>query len=127
MACKTSATGGLQRSKRCSRRSALALMQSKTIAPSLRLDLRDIQRMLSKNQIQEVDKMLCDVIEYAKAEKEELFSQGISQGELKKAIEVAKNLLKINISVENIAEATGLTTNEIEELKDAWKPRYHQR
>jgi len=38
----------------------------------------DIQRLLSENQIQEVDKMLCDVIEYAKVEKEELISQGIS-------------------------------------------------
>ena len=29
----------------------------------------DIQRMLGESQIQEVDEMLCDVIEYAKVEK----------------------------------------------------------
>ena len=60
--------------------------------------------------------MLCDMIEYAKVEKEELISQGISQGELRKAMEIAKKLLKMNTPVENIAEATGLTASEIEEL-----------
>jgi len=77
----------------------------------------DIQRLLSENQIEEVDKMLCDIIEYAKIEKEQLISQGKSEGEIKAKLEVAKNLLKMNISVENIAEATGLKSKEIEELK----------
>ena len=85
----------------------------------------DIQRLLSESQIQEVDGMLCDMIEYAKIEKEELISQGISQGlsqgisqgETRARLEVARNLLKMNISVENIAEATGLTASEVEELK----------
>jgi len=42
----------------------------------------DIQRHLSDNQIEEVDKMLCDVIEYAKVEKEELISQGKLEAKL---------------------------------------------
>jgi len=69
----------------------------------------DIQRLLSENQIQEVDKMLCDIIENAKVEKEELISKG--------KLEVAKNLLKMNMPIENIAEATGFSTKEIEGLK----------
>ena len=40
----------------------------------------DIQKMLKTNQLQEVDKMLSDVIEYAKVEREELKSQGVAQG-----------------------------------------------
>ena len=72
----------------------------------------DIQRLLSENQIQEVDKMLCDVIEYAKVEKEEI----ATNAKVEKAMEVARNLLKMNMPVENIAEATGLTASEIEGL-----------
>ena len=75
---------------------------------------------ISESQIREVDGMLCDMIEYAKVEKEELISQGISQGitqgKLEKATEVAKNLLKMNIPLESIAEATGFTIQELERL-----------
>jgi len=89
----------------------------------------DIQTLLSENQIQEVDKMLCDVIEYAKIEKEELLSQGISQGlsqglsqgisqgEQKKALEVAKNLLIENLPIDVIARTTGLSTEIIEAIE----------
>jgi len=52
----------------------------------------DIQRLLSESQIQEVDGMLCDMIEYAQVEKDELRFEG----ELKKALEVAKNLLEMD-------------------------------
>ena len=37
-------------------------------------------------------------------------------GEKKKSIEIAKKLLKMKISVEQIIEATGLTKEEIEKL-----------
>ena len=40
-------------------------------------------------------------------------SQGISQGEHLKAIETAKNLLTMKLSVENISKATGLTIEEV--------------
>ena len=43
-------------------------------------------------------------------------SQGISQGEHQKAIETAKNLLTMSLSIENIAKATGLSTEEIQAL-----------
>ena len=47
-------------------------------------------------------------------------TQGIAQGkkeEKKKILEIAKNLLKINMLIEQIEEVTGLTKEEIEKLK----------
>ena len=43
-------------------------------------------------------------------------TQGISQGSRQKALETAKNLLRFGLSQENIAQATGLTVQEIEAL-----------
>ncbi|MCL2400204.1 MAG: Rpn family recombination-promoting nuclease/putative transposase [Defluviitaleaceae bacterium] len=70
----------------------------------------DIQRLLSENQIQEVDKMLCDVIEYAKVEKEEL----ISQGELNAKLTVAKKMLMEKLPIDIIVRTTELSREQIE-------------
>ena len=43
--------------------------------------------------------------------------RGEQRGEQKKAIEVAKNLLKMNLSIENIVKVTGLTKEEVEAIK----------
>ena len=43
-------------------------------------------------------------------------SQGISQGSRQKALETAKNLLQFGLSREKIAQATGLTTDEVESI-----------
>ena len=43
-------------------------------------------------------------------------TQGISEGSYQKALETAKNLLGLGLSVANIAQATGLTEAEIESL-----------
>ena len=48
--------------------------------------------------------------------KKEGISEGISQGAYEKAIETAKNLLAMNLSIENIAKATGLDINTIKDL-----------
>ena len=48
---------------------------------------------------------------------EEGLKEGIAQGEHKKAIEMALKLKKMALSVEQIAEVTGLTIDEIEKLK----------
>ena len=40
-------------------------------------------------------------------------AQGISQGEHQKAIETAKNLLAMKLSVEDISKATGLSIEEV--------------
>ena len=42
---------------------------------------------------------------------------GIEEGEKSKQIEIAKNLLKMNLTVQEISEATGLKVEEIEKLK----------
>ena len=52
---------------------------------------------------------------YFKA-KNEGIAQGISQGEYQAKIETAKNLLAMNLSIENIAKATGLDINSIKDL-----------
>ena len=42
--------------------------------------------------------------------------QGFSDGAYQKAIETARNLFRLGLSIENIAEATGLTKEEIESI-----------
>ncbi len=42
---------------------------------------------------------------------------GLEKGQLKRNIEIARNLLAMNMSVEMIMQATGLTAVEIEEIK----------
>ena len=69
----------------------------------------DIQRLLSENQIQEVDKMLCDVIEYAKVEKEEIA--------INTKLEVARNMLMEKFPVEVIARTTKLSREQIEGIE----------
>ena len=43
-------------------------------------------------------------------------TQGISQGAYEKAIETAKNLLSMNLSLDNICKATGLKKNTVKDL-----------
>ena len=43
-------------------------------------------------------------------------NDGISKGENKKSIEIAKNMLKKNISIEDISDITGLSIEEINKL-----------
>ena len=68
----------------------------------------DIQKLLSESQIQEVDGMLCDMIEYAQIEKEELRSQA--------KLEVAKNLLAEGLPIDVIIRTTGLSVEIVESL-----------
>ena len=43
-------------------------------------------------------------------------SEGIAQGSYQTKIETAKNLLGLGLSIENIAQATGLSKQEVEVL-----------
>ena len=43
-------------------------------------------------------------------------SLGLAEGSRQKALETARNLLVIGLSIENIAKATGLTVEEVETL-----------
>ena len=45
-------------------------------------------------------------------------AQGLEQGQAKKSKEIAKKLLQMKLSVEQIMEVTGLTKEEIENLKN---------
>ena len=54
---------------------------------------------------------------YFKA-KNEGIAQGISQGEYQAKIETAKNLLTMNISIENIAKATGLPIDTVKTISN---------
>ncbi len=49
-------------------------------------------------------------------QREEALQEGEAKGSYQKALETAKNLLGLGLSVANIAHATGLTQAEIESL-----------
>jgi predicted transposase/invertase (TIGR01784 family) len=53
-----------------------------------------------------------------KEAREEGIKEGIKEGAINKQIEIAKNLLSMNLSIEQIKEATGLTKEELERLKE---------
>ena len=44
--------------------------------------------------------------------------EGLEQGKAEEKIEIAKELLKMKLNDEDIAKATGLTSNEIMQLKE---------
>jgi len=52
---------------------------------------------------------------------EQGFNQGISQGIASEKINTARNLLSLNISIDDISKATGLTIEEINKLKPKTK------
>jgi GDP-D-mannose dehydratase len=68
-----------------------------------------VRELLAEGQVEEVDGMLCDMIEYAKIEKEQL--------RFEKAVEIAKNLLRKGLSVKDISESTGLDENTVTQLE----------
>ena len=49
-------------------------------------------------------------------QREEEREIALKEGSYQKALETAKNLLELGLSIENIARATGLTEAEIEQL-----------
>lgn len=50
--------------------------------------------------------------------KDEAREDGLAEGAKKKAVETASKLLNKNISVETIAECTGLSLEEVNKLKE---------
>ena len=57
-----------------------------------------------------------DIAVQREEEREIALQEGISEGSYQKALETAKNLLVLGLSVANIAQATGLTEAEVEAL-----------
>ena len=50
--------------------------------------------------------------------KKEGRTEGIAEGTKEKTIEIARNLLNMQMSIEDISKATGLTEDEIKSLND---------
>ena len=50
-------------------------------------------------------------------------SQGISQGAYEKAIETAKNLFHLGLSIEQISTVTGLSGETLQQLSEDLQPR----
>ena len=50
--------------------------------------------------------------------KEKGLKEGKKEGEKNKSIEIAKNMLKLNIDVKIISQSTGLSVNEIEDINN---------
>ena len=46
-------------------------------------------------------------------------SQGISQGAEQKAIETARNFIKMGFSLEQVAQGTGLTIEQVKEIQNS--------
>jgi len=69
----------------------------------------------SKNELEAYDHYL-DAIRSSASQLETAEDRGIAKGELKKAVEIAQQLLDV-LDVETIAQKTGLSLSEIEKLK----------
>ena len=59
-----------------------------------------------------------DRVSMLKETEEKALAKGIEKGRKEGIINTAKNLITMNISIENIAKATGLTQGEIAKLKN---------
>ena len=77
-----------------------------------------IKDIFQQNQTEEAGRMLVDMIENAKKEKEELIEKGIEKGKIEKAIETAVNFLRMGLSAEQVSKGTKLPIEKVQELKD---------
>ena len=80
-----------------------------------------VELFKTKLSKEEVDEMTANITITLQEEKEQAkkvgLEQGLEQGEKRKALEVANNLLKMGMDIEAIMKATGLSKEEIEELR----------
>ena len=67
-----------------------------------------LNRMLLKAELERMDRIQME---------EDAREEGIEEGEKKKAIEIAKKLLKENMPIDKIMKITELTKEEIENIK----------
>lgn len=74
--------------------------------------MRQVVLNLLESSEEEVYRMTANITKTLQEEKE----QAIEQGEKKKALEVAKNLVSMGLEIERVIQATGLTKEEIEEV-----------
>ncbi|WP_339240529.1 Rpn family recombination-promoting nuclease/putative transposase [Paenibacillus sp. FSL R5-0517] len=74
---------------------------------------REARRLYEERQ-----KYLHDEASMIEWAKEKGMEKGLVEGEKRKAIEIAKNMLSVGIEISVIAKTSGLTKSEIEALKD---------
>jgi predicted transposase/invertase (TIGR01784 family) len=67
---------------------------------------------------EKLEKHRMDTIGQLEYAEQEGIKKGLKEGEHKKAVETAKKLLKRGLSIEDIAEDTGLSIKELNSLKD---------
>lgn len=79
-----------------------------------KLPSENVEILLKKLESEEKDM----IIEVLQKENERQRKMGIKQGIKQSAMEIAKKLLELGISLDNIEKATGLTQNQIEKLQD---------
>jgi predicted transposase YdaD len=72
-----------------------------------------IKKIFETNRAEEADGMLVDIIENAKKEKESLLEKG--------KLEIAKNLLEMGLSVEQVSKGTKLPVEKLKKIKDILK------
>ncbi|WP_339169059.1 Rpn family recombination-promoting nuclease/putative transposase [Paenibacillus sp. FSL R5-0341] len=85
--------------------------------------IRDTLEFLSQDRearrlYEERQKYLHDEASMIEWATEKGIAKGLVEGEKRKAIEIAKNMLSFGIEVSIIAETSGLTVSEVEALKD---------
>ena len=77
-----------------------------------------------KRKSTEIRNMLFGEYDYdtdIRVQRREAFEDGVEEGAEQKAIETAKNLLSMSLSLENISKATGLPLNQVEKLAQECK------
>ena len=78
---------------------------------------QEVQSILNENEVGEADRMLCDLVENAKREKEELEAKGRLEGELKGKLEIAKAMLLEKLPEDLIIRITNLSKEQIEAIQ----------
>ena len=94
-----------------------AIEAYKTVSNSA--EFRELDRMLAKARHDEAQ-----ALSHAKEEGEKIGlakgkEEGRAEGKREGTLTVAKNLLSINLPLDQIVKATGLTHEEVEALRDA--------
>ena len=75
-----------------------------------------IKVLMEKNNIEEVDSMLCDVIENARHEKDILIAKGKAEGKIECKIETARALLLEGVPIDIIIKCTNLSKLQIRDI-----------
>ena len=78
---------------------------------------QEVQTILNENVIEEADRMLCDLVENAKKEKEELKIEGKLEGKLEEKFEIAKAMLLEKLPVDLIIRITNLSKEQVEAIQ----------